>query len=625
MLMFKFYITTILCFFIIGLLPANVRCEQNPSPEIELVGEVVKKSELPDPATAAYPDCLTFLKFKIVKGEFETSEALVAMWGFKAYKLSEPGSFDVGDKVKLKLVPFSQVEKDLSEIMRVDDTEDYDSKIYWAKSWEIQDRKTIKGSKDKILPPAENKIKEGKKVEKILRILKAHEGEVIGGPDSKMLFGDYSYLTKNDFWKKPSDYEHVRAISILDGIVEFSEYLKSKNIHLVLVIPPSPVAIYPDVAVNVDYNYKIDGRIDLEFLKFKEELQKNGVFCIDILPEFMEHKWITGPDNNVYPLYIQDDPHWSDMAASMVGKSVAMSINSSEWFRSISKQFQPQEVKYKEVLKISTRAKGDYSKIFPEWNYQPSKYIYREIIPENESLFILKNNDPAAPIWILGDSFSNIPSFHHDIAATLGIPCYLNSIPGGSRTAVRESFARIKDTSNIKVVVWEIAYNLLPHLSRWKKVNFSNVKDIFLTDNLLRAKFDPKKITVSKMTFYSVSRNSFVVTEGNSPDVKNTSSSITWDKVHLGKTPIFSTNIAVETSESEGVEFQVLVNDKVFASQKLTDHQGKNEPWRFSWDIDLAEFSGEIITLELRVTPDSSWNGKRVCWGDPLISDAEIL
>ena len=478
MSVFKKLVCLSLCLVACVSLPSMVEGKQNPEPVIELIGEVSKKSELPDPSTAAYPDCLMFLKFKVIKvikGQFNSNEALVAMWGFKNYKLSEPGKFAIGDKVKLKLIPYKSVENELSGLMRVDDTQDYDSELYWAPVWEIQEKQQKDVSEiSKIFKPTaiDKTNPKSDVVGKVLRILKAHGGEIIGGPDAKMLFGSYSYLITSSFWEAPKSSDFRQTSGSLHAIVEFAQYLKRKNIQLVMVFPPSPVAIYPEFAANIDYNFDRDGRIDIYFLEFLNELRVNNIFYVDLLPEFIRNKWIKGPDNNTYPLYYQDDPHWTEIAASLAGKAVARSIMDTEWFQNIAQELQPKSVEYKESFKIGTHYPGIFSKRNPNWNYPPPKFIIRNIIPDAKSDFIMKS-DPISPVWIIGDSFLLTKEFHQDIAAKLGLSCNILSIPGGSTTPAREAFARIHDTSKIKIVIWEITSSWLADPSMWKKVEFN--------------------------------------------------------------------------------------------------------------------------------------------------------
>ena len=617
-----------------AILPSIVEGNQTHEPEIELIGEVIKRSELPEPSIAAYPDCLTFLKFKVVKvikGHFNSKEALVAMWGFKNYKLSEPGKFTIGDKIKLKLIPYKSVENELSGIMRVDDTQDYDLELYWAPVWEIQDKQQKDVSK--VMRPAIEKTKpKTDMVGKILRIIKAHDGEVIGGPNSKILFGYYWYLTYDKFWGKTYEKKNIRQIGVLDAILGFSEYLKTKNIQLIMVFPPSPVAIYPEVAANVDYNFDRDGRIDISFLNFLDELKKNGILYIDILPEFIRHKWSKGPDNNLYPLYFEDDHHWSEIAASLAGKAVANFIKNTELFKKLEKEFPPKDVKYQEKFKIAIRHKGSFSRENPDWNFPIPKFINRELIPNNGSEFILGKSDKKSPIWVLGDSFSEKAGFYQEISANLGLPCYVLSIPGGSQTPVRESFARIKDTSNIKVVIWEIAYNYIVNSPAWKSVEFNSERVCVLAEKISQAEFDSKNIAVAEVSLYGVSRKSISFTQSRDFPSIDAPVNIVWRGIHLGGNPIFSTAIGFKSNKLKnpsGVEFQVLVNGKILATRKLDPEEPGNSnknlgPWSNNWDIDLSKFAGQTITIELKVNPLSSWDSVQVYWGNSIIEDAKF-
>jgi hypothetical protein len=466
----------LLYFLTLAVFPTMAECREVTGPEIELIAEVIKTSALPDPSGAAYPNCLTLIKYKVVKvinGQFLADEALVAMWGFRNFKLSEPGTYQVGDKVKLKIVRFSELGNELSEIMRVDDTGDYDSELYWAHNSELIQRNTPKDKPANTTYKKSNKAKSNVSVvDKILKVLAAHGNDVIGSHDSKQLFGNYQYLVNERFWDSPSEKDETLTIGILDAILEFSNYLKSKDIQLVTIFPPAAVAIYPEIATNVNYSFERDGRIDKTFLEFQKELQKNGILCVDILPIFMGQKWIKWSDGNLYPLYFQNDVHWSGFAASLAGKAVAKAVKNSDWFSKIAHDYPPMEVNFEDGYSLETRVIGSYSKRIPDWDLPAPKNLRRSKFPTKS--FVLTDHDTNAPVWILGDSFSLFGEFYQDISANLGLPYNVIASGGGSPNAVREEFARIKDTSKIKIVIWEISYPFLDNDSLWKQISFKH-------------------------------------------------------------------------------------------------------------------------------------------------------
>ena len=104
-----------------------------PAPLI-VTGQVVKVSNVPEPGTAPYTECLTYLKYKVLSvesGEYKPGELLAVYWGMRKNKLMPAAKFGTGQTHKMTLEPFSK-HPELQRVMEADDTEEYGLEPYWV-------------------------------------------------------------------------------------------------------------------------------------------------------------------------------------------------------------------------------------------------------------------------------------------------------------------------------------------------------------------------------------------------------------------------------------------------------------------------------------------------------------
>ncbi len=94
-----------------------------------IIGEVSIVSSVPDPSKVAYSECLTYIKYRVIKveqGSYDKPELIAVYWGMKDSKLMPPANFREGEKHRLVLDNFDKYE-DLLHVMQADDTGDYEN------------------------------------------------------------------------------------------------------------------------------------------------------------------------------------------------------------------------------------------------------------------------------------------------------------------------------------------------------------------------------------------------------------------------------------------------------------------------------------------------------------------
>jgi hypothetical protein len=104
-----------------------------PAPLV-VTGQILKASNVPEPGTAPYTECLTYLKYKVLSvesGEYKPTELLAVYWGMRKNKLMPAARFSVGQTHKMTLEPFSK-HPELQRVMAADETEEYGLEPYWV-------------------------------------------------------------------------------------------------------------------------------------------------------------------------------------------------------------------------------------------------------------------------------------------------------------------------------------------------------------------------------------------------------------------------------------------------------------------------------------------------------------
>ena len=102
---------------------------EEASAQLVIVGRVVKTSVMPEPNSAPYADCLTTILFEVERvesGHYSGREALAILWGMKNNRWLPAARFIPGERHRLTLISFKNVDPAVHSIQRVDDIDDYE-------------------------------------------------------------------------------------------------------------------------------------------------------------------------------------------------------------------------------------------------------------------------------------------------------------------------------------------------------------------------------------------------------------------------------------------------------------------------------------------------------------------
>lgn len=241
-------------------------------------------------------------------------------------------------------------------------------------------------------------------------------------------------------------------------------------------------------------------------------------------------------------------------------------------------------------------------------------------------------------IHLISDSFGrwgqgHRDSFHDQLVAETRLPVRM-TVVGGSATnlALREWAARV-DKSEARVVVWLIPSSAIAgNDMQWAAVNLSAGRVLRLADMLEQCSILPPGTVVKE-----IGKSVFPVQTAITADLPGAHKRagedlrphrLAWSRVQLGETPRFRTDLGLipafdldPKEQSDGVEFQLRIDGRIVAVPRRS--APKLLTW-IDWSVDLGEFAGRTVDLELRVEPlESAW-ADFARWGNPEIWDAQL-
>jgi alginate O-acetyltransferase complex protein AlgJ len=102
--------------------------------EIEIEGTIVQTSRVPDPATAPYASSVGMTRItvdRVIRGEFKGRELIAGFLVMRNRTLLPVARYARGDRLHLRLVPFSRAGRDIRGLQRSDDIEG-DLPAFWT-------------------------------------------------------------------------------------------------------------------------------------------------------------------------------------------------------------------------------------------------------------------------------------------------------------------------------------------------------------------------------------------------------------------------------------------------------------------------------------------------------------
>ena len=103
--------------------------------ELEIDATIVQTSRVPDPATAPYASSVGMTRVtvdRVLSGRFEGRELVVGFLVMRDRTLQRAARYTRGDRLRLRLVPFSRAGREIRSLQRSDDLEAFDLPAFWT-------------------------------------------------------------------------------------------------------------------------------------------------------------------------------------------------------------------------------------------------------------------------------------------------------------------------------------------------------------------------------------------------------------------------------------------------------------------------------------------------------------
>lgn len=312
-------------------------------------GEVVGRSELPDPKTAGYPDCFHTVTVESIDGR----QSVLVLPVMFDRRMVESNILKCGDKIRATAISYHDAGGAIENTRLIDDAKLFDKQYFFAEKI-VRLEKLTPGFK---LPNiAENAASrkildvdpEGEKIRRAT--METDKAELqkqlreMGGYDTwhtrfkdcrtklkrlpnqhKWIGDSYFALTADRYaFMAPPDFT-----SFVNTIKEWARWLKRRNIDLILVRFP--------FRGELIYDLFCDGYVDdPNWHRLKSMLLEQDIEVIDPLP-LMKEKRFDYPLMYFYHVDNEVHPHWG--AAEVVAKSIARRLARYEEYRKNNHRF----------------------------------------------------------------------------------------------------------------------------------------------------------------------------------------------------------------------------------------------------------------------------------------------
>jgi hypothetical protein len=103
--------------------------------ELEIEATILQTSRVPDPATAPYASSVGMTRVavdRVLSGRFEGRELVAGFQVMRNRTLLPAARYTQGDRLRLRLVPFSRAGRAIRSLQRSDDIEAVDLPAFWT-------------------------------------------------------------------------------------------------------------------------------------------------------------------------------------------------------------------------------------------------------------------------------------------------------------------------------------------------------------------------------------------------------------------------------------------------------------------------------------------------------------
>lgn len=399
--------------------------------------QVQERSEIPDPKTSPYPDCLHTLKMKtlqVEKGKNIPPEFILVVPSFKNRELTPESKWKPSDMMKVSMIRFQEECETVRRIQQSDTLEDFDSEryslVYTIPPRKIycldngvrinlpftKKRKYISGYDRPQNPPLTSREAAARKqriatelnrMKDILKTMPASPRELNRQFEKiwKKNRKKYQHTEDGIYWCREGksffalgelqSFVDEKDISpVVQSIKDLSDYLLVHGISMITVICPN----YYDISARM-MNPEFSGLPDYNAARIVRQLLEQGVETLYISDEILAH----GLDYDLL-FHYPSDPHPAYGTQQMAARRIAGYVRKA--FPEICrKQYRPEQFTEKPTLyPIPDSIRQQKQNLWKIW-FPADGPFYPQILLDGK----LIQPDSRSPIMLYGNSFLHSP------------------------------------------------------------------------------------------------------------------------------------------------------------------------------------------------------------------------
>lgn len=306
---------------------------------------------------------------------------------------------------------------------------------------------------------------------------KANVTPVVQGSDGWLFLpGELRHVSTGKFWgedaAKVSKSATPENADPLPAILDFKHQLDAVNIELILVPVPCKAFVYPEALSGGNPAGPAPARMDTFHQQFYEELRKNGVTVVDLLPDLLTQR--NGAGGLVF---CKTDTHWSGEGIRIASGKIAVLLADKPWLKDAART--------KTVAKTSaTEITGDLQGMLGNAGKETLQLSFvgteasggaTPVPPDRKSPIILMGDSHTLVFQAGGDMLASGAGLADQLLHELGIPVDLIGVRGSGATPARVNLMRrVRGDANYlagkKVVIWCFSEREFTEASGWSKV-----------------------------------------------------------------------------------------------------------------------------------------------------------
>ena len=300
---------------------------------------------------------------------------------------------------------------------------------------------------------------------------------VVQGTDGWLFLpAELRHVSAGKFWgedaAKVSKAEKPENSDPLPAILDFKRQLDAAGVELILVPVPSKTFVYPEALLGGNLAGPAPARADTFHQQFYDELRKNGVNVIDLLPDLLAQR-----NGAAGPVFCKTDTHWSGAGIRIASQKIAALLADKPWLKDAPKiktvaATRPMEITGDLQGMLGTPGKETLSLQFVGTEESGGA---TPVQPDRQSPVVLLGDSHTLVFQAGGDMLASGAGLADQLLHDLGIPVDLIGVRGSGATPARVNLMRrVRSGAGYlagkKALIWCFTVREFTEASGWSKV-----------------------------------------------------------------------------------------------------------------------------------------------------------